>query len=201
MSLPQRRWRLARWARGMLMVLPCCSAVLAAETGTADGERERIDGERSSVEARYVQARAACQGRFLLTPCLDGARSDRRVALDRLQRRQLEIDDIVRRERVAQRLQALQERSPGPALPSLLRAGPALPDAAPAASASARHRVVLPAPADASVALAAAQRKQADFLQRQRQAQAHRDAVQQRNADQDAQRPPAASLPVPLPSR
>ena len=201
MSVPVRRWQIARWVLGLLLVLPCLGAVQAAESGPADGERARIEAERRSVEARYAQAQASCQGRFLLTPCLDDARSERRVALDRLQRRQLEIDDLARRERVAQRLQALQQRSPGSAVAPTLQVSPALQDAAPLASASARHRAVLPAPADAAAASAAAQRKQADFLQRQRQAQAHRDAVLRRNADQDVRRPPAAGLPVPPASR
>ena len=74
-------------------------------------ERERIAAERRQAEATFNAAQTACQSRFLLTQCLDQAREQRRLAMDSLQRRQLEIDDLARRERSAQRLQALQQRA------------------------------------------------------------------------------------------
>jgi len=200
---PARRRQLA-WVA--LLSLSCWGAAAADGPGSASGERARIDAERRSVETRFSQAQAACQGRFMLTSCLDAARHERRLALDRLQRQQLAIDDIARRERAALRRQALQNRSIDPPRPSAPAqtppAGPAgmlAREAAPAGSATARHRATLPSPSSAAtpVSAAAAQRNQADFLKRQQEAQDHRDAVLERNAQQDARHPPAAGLPVP----
>ena len=205
----------------------------------APPERERIAAERREVEATFNAAQTACQSRFLLTQCLDQAREQRRLAMDSLQRRQLEIDDLARRERSAQRLQALQQRAAAgvtgagtAALTAVLTASGAVaaPMAAPASGrepglaaqsqpASAPVRLITgprtrtepesrsatkpaaarPALGAAAAASAAqrAQRSQADFQRRQHEADAHRAAVLARNQRQDADRPPAAGLPVP----
>ena len=194
------------------LVLQSCSGVTAAEQdGPGAGGRERIAAERQAVDARFKQAQGACEGRFLLTPCLDAARSERRLALDRLRKQQLEIDDAGRRDRAAKQRQALQNRDAESAQPVRLPRAAAGPDPAPTASAAARHRAVLPppgapgpapgsAPALVGPTAAAAQqvkRNRADYLNRQHEAQAHREAVLARNARQDAQRAPSTGLPVP----
>ena len=74
-------------------------------------ERTAIDAERQQVAAAYDLDKAACQGRFMLTQCLDDARNTRRVALDNLRRRQLTLADAARRERSAKRLQIMQVRA------------------------------------------------------------------------------------------
>lgn len=201
----------------------------------APPERERIAAERREVEATFNAAQTACQSRFLLTQCLDQAREQRRLAMDSLQRRQLEIDDLARRERSAQRLQALQQRVAAGVTAAGTAAGTAsgavaAPMAAPASGpepglaaqsqpASAPVRLITrprtrtepesrsaTKPAAARPALGAAvaasaaqraQRSQADFQRRQHEADAHRAAVLARNQRQDADRPPAAGLPVP----
>ena len=71
-------------------------------------ERGAIDAERRQVAASYDLAKADCQGRFLLTQCLDDARNTRRLALNNLLRRQRTLDDAARRERSAKRLQIMQ---------------------------------------------------------------------------------------------
>ncbi len=177
-------------------------------------ERAAIDTERRRVEISFDVANAACQGRFLLTQCLDEARTTRRLALDDLQRRQLTLDDAARRARSAQRLQTLQARarelglaasspvaasapsSPGLPVRRLQRpvlqrdtVAPDLPGSAASTATDARP--------SAAAASAQAQRNRAAYLQRQQQATAHRDAVLERNARQDAGKPPAAGLPVP----
>jgi hypothetical protein len=190
-----------------------------AERSTAQGV---IGTERRQVEATFGSAEAACQGRFLLTQCLDEARTTRRLALDGLQRRQLALDDAARRERSAQRLKAFQARARelGPAEPPTTAASSPVSPGIPGSPASrgltvrrvdrpverAPDAPDLPAAAGttgtraqppAAAASTQVQRNQAAFLQRQQQAAAHRDAVLQRNARQDASKPPAAGLPVP----
>ena len=105
-------------------------------------ERERIAAERRQVEANFNAAQAACQGRFLLTQCLDQAREERRLAMDSLQRRQLEIDDLARRERSAQRLQAVQQRALAARAASGSKPGQVL---GPAAGSASGHSAALPA--------------------------------------------------------
>jgi colicin import membrane protein len=196
-------------------------AAKSAEPGSVEDGHARIEAERRVVEAHFTRAQAACQGRFLLTRCLDAARDERRLALDKLQRQQLEIDDLARRERAAKRRQMLQKRDPGrgssspaasvkplPALPTMpVPVGAPMLEAVPAAALSAsppaRHRAVRrpppPAsvPADSASAAALEKRKQADYLKRQQDVQAHRESVLERNARQDALSKPAAGLPVP----
>ena len=187
----RRRW----WLLALVLLLPpWLGAAPADEAVRTEGGRERIDAERRVVEARYKQALVACQGRFLLTRCLDAARSERRLALDLLQRQQLEIDDVARRERAAARQQALGQRSRevDSAAPSRLPndtpqavAAPVTSEAASGpASAPIRHRTVVPArrasapPSSGSGPMSAAQRapkNQAEYLKRQQEAKAHPD--------------------------
>ncbi len=180
----------AAWALALL-----CRATPAAPESDA-AERQRIAADRQAVEAQFQAARQDCETRFIVNNCLDEARQARRQALVPLQRQTHLLDDARRRERAVERLRAIQARE------SAAAAKPALAAAAPASAASAspgppvRH-AVRPAP-QASAAEAASQRA-AQHQQRLQEAQAHQEAVQARNARRDAQRPPAAGLPVPPP--
>jgi colicin import membrane protein len=180
-----------------------------------DAEQGAIDVERRQVEASQDRAKLACQGRLLLTQCLDEARGTWRLPQDKLQRRQLAQGDADRRERAAQRLQALQARAHlltqaaaayGAASTPTRRsravrlvgrevgsapAAPALPAAVTATGTGAR------ASAQAASAQAQALRNQVAYWRRQQQASGHRAAVLERNWRQDASKPPAAGLPVP----
>lgn len=180
------------------------SAVAAAPDADA-AERARIAAERQAVEARYDAARRDCETRFVVNPCLDQARQDRRAALEPLQRQIHLLDDARRRARAVERLRSIQARE------SQAAAMPALSPAAPASTASAAplstpalsppppvSRAVRPPPS-ASAAAQAARQRQAQQQQRLKDAEAHQQAVQARNARRDAQRPPAAGLPVPVP--
>lgn len=80
-------------------------------------ERGAIDAERRQVAASYDLAKAVCQGRFMLTQCLNDARNARRLALNNLQRKQT-LDEAARRERSAKRLLIMQT----PARPSAVAA-------------------------------------------------------------------------------
>ena len=176
-------------------------------------ERGAIDTERRRVAASYDADMADCQGRFMLTQCLNNARNTRRLALDELQRRQLTLDDAARRERSARQLQIMQARALELRPASASVAAASVP-AGPASSGLAVQPVVgaatvpdspataapIPTPAarpSAAAVSTQALRNQAAYLQRQQQATAHREAVLARNARRDASKPPAAGLPVP----
>lgn len=183
------------WALALL------SGAVAAAPDTDAAERARIAAERQAVEARYDAARRDCETRFVVNPCLDQARQDRRAALEPLQRQIHLLDDARRRARAVERLRSIQARE------SQAAAMPALSPAAPASTASAApppsppppvRRAVRPPPS-ASAAAEAARQRQAQQQQRLKDAEAHQEAVQARNARRDAQRPPAAGLPVPVP--
>lgn len=186
------------WALALL-----CGAVAAAPDTDA-AERERIATERQAVEARYEAARQDCETRFVVNPCLDQARQDRRAALEPLQRQIHLLDDARRRARAVDRVRSIQAReSQAAAMPALSPAAPATMASAAASPPSPRppptvRRAVRPPPS-ASAAAQAAQQRQAQQQQRLKDAEAHQDAVQARNARRDAQRPPAAGLPVPVP--
>ncbi len=170
-------------------------------------ERARIATERRTADAEFSAAQAACQGKFLLTPCLDEARETHRTALERQRRQLLLVDDAARRKRSADRLQLLQGRAAevapttGPAALTTRRPAQAA-SAAQAASterrSSARPLGAVPGAA-ASATAVPLQHNQTDYQRRQKAIQAHRQAITDRNARQDAQHPPAAGLPVPLP--
>ena len=190
-------------------------------------ERAAIDAERRQVAASYDLDKAECQGRFMLTQCLDDARNTRRLALDNLQRRQLTLDDAARRERSVKRLQIMQARvrelRPASAAVAAASVAAASAPAGPASSglavqpavravvrpvvrattapdspaATAPTPAATPVRSSAAAASTQALRNQAAYLQRQQQATAHRDAVLARNARKDASKPPAAGLPVP----
>ncbi|MDT7835491.1 hypothetical protein [Aquabacterium sp. OR-4] len=173
-------------------------------------ERDRIGRERQAVQARFDQAQRDCAGRFQVNACLDGARAERRQALDRLHREQVVLDDARRRTRAAERLQGQQRRQrEREAQAALAASAGAAAASAPAlrpgsaASAPARARdAAAPAPstsASASASATAARQvaRAAAHQRRKQQAARHAEAVRQRNAEQDARQPPAAGLPIP----
>ena len=185
-------WVLVVWLAG------CFALATAATDDTA--ERQRIAAERAVVEQRFNAALAVCQTRFMVTDCLDRARAERRQALDQLQRQTLLLDDEKRRARAAQRLQAIQRRdaeaSQRSTATATTKSAAASASAPIAGQRPARELPRAAAPSSAS-ASAAAQQRQMQFQRRQEAARLHELAVQQRNARQDAKRPPAAGLPVP----
>ena len=188
------------WALALL----CVAVAAAPDTDAA--ERACIAADREAVEARYDAARRDCEARFVVNPCLEQARQDRRAALEPLQRQIHLLDDARRRARAVERLRSIQAReSQAAAMPALSPAAPANGASANAASAAPPpsppppvRRAVRPPPS-ASAAAQGARQRQAQQQQRLKDAQAHQEAVQARNARRDAQRPPAAGLPVPVP--
>lgn len=194
------------WALAVVIVL---GLPALGVTGSADStEREHIDTERHAAESRFLRAQTDCQTRFIVTECLDAARAERRKTLDGLQKRQLVLDDARRRERAAERLAVqraraaelaqaasapLQQQARRPAAGASKPApAAAKPDTSAKAAASAAS-----AAATRQAQAAAAPRRRAAYDQRQKAAQAHLQALEARNARQDAIKAPAAGLPVP----
>ena len=188
-----------RTATATAWALALLSGAVAAAPDSDAAERARIAADRQAVEARYEAARKDCEARFVVNRCLDQARQERRAALEPLQRQIHLLDDARRRERAVERLRVIQERqSTAAERPAL--AMPSAPSSAASAAAQPAppvRRAVRPPPPASAAAAQAARQRQAQQQQRLQDAQAHQEAVQARNARQDAQRPPAAGLPVP----
>jgi len=90
---------------------------LAAAQGPADttaAERGRIAAERSRLEAEYHARERACWGQFAVNDCLSDARAQRRSALADLRRQEISLNDAQRKQRGAERVRAIEQRSAGP---------------------------------------------------------------------------------------
>ena len=175
-------------------------AALCATLAHADPQRERIAAERATAMTRFAEQERACNEKFIVTSCVDAARKEQRMTLDRLHRAELVLDEAERREAAARRRQELQQRAaaqnaragtPEPAERSeSTRAAPTPnPPARPQRSASSvlERRAV-------------EQRNEAEFEAKTRAARAHREAVERRNAERASAGKMAAPLPAPVPS-
>jgi hypothetical protein len=182
--------------------IACLAAVYGAPSFADDAaaERQRIRAERAQVQARYADTVRECNRRFVVTSCVEGARAERRQALNRLSNQELVLDQAERRQRAAQRAadirakQAHDEAAPR-ALPRALAApepasAPRLHLRVPRAPTSAGHPPKLSPQEEA--------RNRAAFEQRQREAEAHRESVERRNAERAAKaKQPSRPLPLP----
>ena len=96
-------------------VAPAVALALCATTASAvaverSPERVRIEAERAAIEARWRAAEAECRTQFVVTACIDEAKSQRRAALAVQREAQLKLDDVERRERAAARLDELARK-------------------------------------------------------------------------------------------
>jgi hypothetical protein len=177
--------------------------LLAVHAAEPEDERARLREERAAIEARFRAEEAGCAGRFAVTACMDRARAGRREALAPVDRALAALEDAERRKRASERLQRIEakqreaaERRPPPAkvVPSPRRppaaaSAAALPDdAAPGAGPANRQPALRPSPRPGAADA---------YDRRQREAAAHREAVERRNEERAARRPPAAPLPAP----
>ncbi len=87
---------------------PASAASASAASAT---ERQRIASERAAAEARFAARERECKTRFIVTSCVDEAKSERRDALDKVRARQLGADEVRRRESAAQRQSELAEKA------------------------------------------------------------------------------------------
>jgi hypothetical protein len=99
-----------RVASAFSAVLWLAAPVLAAQDDT--GERARIAAERTAAEATLAERERECSTRFVVTACVEEARSDYRATLDGLRRQQALLDEAERRQRAGERLDRLAAKAP-----------------------------------------------------------------------------------------
>ncbi|WP_157691729.1 hypothetical protein [Noviherbaspirillum autotrophicum] len=80
-------------------------SVEAAEQALVDAAKERAE-----VEQRFLAEKNACLSRFFASSCEEGAREQRRAALEGLKAVEVEANAFKRRERVIERDRALEEK-------------------------------------------------------------------------------------------
>jgi hypothetical protein len=181
---------------GLLLWLTC--SVQAAESAAALAERDQIQRERAAVEARYKQTEADCKTRFAVSGCVADAQAQRREALSSLRLRELTLDDAWRKaeaEENERRLAAKQADALSRAPPVPRAASAPLSPASAVASPSPNERVKSRS-RTADDATAAAERVVAQ-QRRASEAEAHRQQVEQRNAERAARGKKSTPLPVP----
>ena len=101
------------WA---LLLTTACAFAQPADTGIPqpldiEGERSRIQLERTREEAHYEQAEVACYARFAVTDCLRDVRVHRREALARLRRQELALNDAERKRKALEQMERIEQKS------------------------------------------------------------------------------------------
>ena len=194
-----------------LIVLAALAGAAAPSLATTNAatERERIARERADVQAALTKQEAACQDRFVVTPCIEAARKAEREALARLRRQEVLLDEQARKLRAAGRAQAIRnnisadearrrDESAAATASAPVRVERAELAETPARVERARRELpVAERPTDAAARRAAEQEHIERYEADRRAAQAHREAVEQRNAKRVASGKAAAPLPVP----
>ena len=190
------------WIWGLCGCVAAAPA-FAAEPAADDAQRrQRLAAERAVAQARHEAAARECQDAFVVTGCLDHAKAERRRTLDRIARDEVALDDAQRRRRAEERRERIAAKQKAAAA----RAAASAPDvqlrepraAMPASGAPRPSRRAEPRSPEEQAAEEAAAKERAEQSQRRRErAAAHEEAVNQRNAERAARKPPAAPLPVP----
>jgi len=194
-----------------LIVLAALASVVTPSlaTNSAAAEHERIARERVDVQAALKKQEAACQERFVVTPCLEAARKAEREALARLRRQEVLLDEQARKQRAAERAQAIRnnisadearrrDESAGPTASAPVRVERAELAETPARVDRAQRELpVGERRMDVATRRAAEQQHIERYEADRRAAQMHREAVEQRNAKRAASGKAAAPLPVP----
>lgn len=205
------------WLAAAALAVALAPTVQAADGADTAAQRQRIAQERATVQARARAAEQECRQRFVVTPCVDRVRGERRAALQRLDQQAAVLDDAQRKQRAAQRAQRIQQRHDDQARADEQRMAPdgqskvravrtpaAQGEGAAGADATAAPKAVRQTAAGAQQRAAASAREREDAAQRSAaarrradQAEAHRTAVEKRNADRARRHPPQATLPLP----
>jgi hypothetical protein len=191
--------------RRMLALAAALLAAAAAAQEDAAG-RERIRAERHDIEQRHQAAVRECREQFAVTACTEKAQSERRARLEDLRQAEAALDDKVRRERAAARLEAIerkrverQQRSPAPAPAASAAQRPPLVPRGAASAAAREPRPPLDGGAQAAAARAsAAQARRDKQLERQRRIA---ERLMQRASDPKAAAPLPADAPGSAPRR
>ena len=201
------RRRASRALIAALLTLCTCLAP-PAEAADPAQERARIKAQRAAANAARIEKERACQPRFLVAPCLAAARNEERAVLAHLRSEELALDEAQRSENAARRQQTLLDKAAAraartddaePAAPRdtanhAASAPPAMPRPhAEAVSRSRRHG----GDVEPARRTALEEQSRAKFDARSRSAQAHREAVEQRNAERAASGKRVVPLPAP----
>jgi colicin import membrane protein len=172
----------------------------ATESTEAQAERQKIKTERAAANAQLKKSEAECRQRFVVSSCVADAQAMHREAMTALRMRELTLDEAKRnaeaeaneRRIEAKRAEAASRPPPVP------RAAPAPKPSAAASAASGplagepvRKRSKTGDDAAAAAARVAAQQRRAS------EAAAHRQEVEQRNAERLARGKKSSPLPVP----
>lgn len=109
-----RGYAVGRYLAFLLMLLAATAATAAAAATTsafaAEPTRAGIETERRAIEARWLEAQAACRQRFAETACVDEAKNERRKSLAVQRDAQLRLDDIERKQRANDRRASLAQK-------------------------------------------------------------------------------------------
>jgi hypothetical protein len=76
-----------------------------------EGERARIQAERSSEEARYQEAEASCYAQLTVADCIRKLRVQRRTVLDRLRKQDSVLNDADRQRKALAQIEQIKEKS------------------------------------------------------------------------------------------
>lgn len=195
----------------LAMAAFCALLAPAASIGAPPdqtAERERIRQERAQAESLFKEREKECLKGFVVTPCTDKAQRQRRQSLAELKRQENLLDEQLRRQRAADRDEALAEKTRE-------REQAAIGTSAAAASASAPQRTPReprrPAATPEQVQAQAGQReaeRSSKAAEAARRAQAqrgkveaaarHKAEVEKRNAEQArSEKPASPGLPIP----
>ncbi len=74
-------------------------------------ERQRIEQERKLAHAEYDAKRVQCYQRLAVTVCANAARDERNKKLSDLKRQETTLNDVQRKRRAAERLDAMEKRT------------------------------------------------------------------------------------------
>lgn len=182
-----------------------CGGAAAASTDELKAQRAQIDAARRQANAVYAEREKRCQEQFVVTACVESARAERRKELDRLSREQAVVDEALRKQRAAERLQVLADKQraarqkasePLPPPRVLLQKPPRAAQSAAPGSAPRGERLGV-IPADRSTPAERRENKAA-YERRLKQAEEHRRQVEQRNNQRAVEADkPASGLPTP----
>jgi hypothetical protein len=199
-----------RLRRLLVLALLCGLGGGAGAAGTDElkAQRAQIEAARRQANAVYAEREKRCQEQFVVTSCVEDARAERRTELDRLSREQSVVDEALRKQRAAERLQVLADKQraarqrasePLPPPRVLLQKPPrAAQPAAPGSSPRGERLGVIPK--DRSTPAERRDNKAA-YERRLKQAEEHRRLVEERNNQRAVEaHKPASGLPTPAPS-
>ena len=214
------------WFRSSLMTASVLCVVMAHGTAWASdaSERERINKAKSQADAKLAQKELECQERFAVTDCVLAARKEHRSVVEPLRKESLALDDKERKQRAAERTERLRTKvesasaaasanaaaasgsgSDAPSVRPKIRSAEAASASQPGVSAatipagsSAMPPLIQKTDRPITPKAQAPQPGSEDYQTlRVRQAEERRAAVLKKNAERDANKPPAKPLPVP----